>query len=188
MLDEASILLLRFTLLIKSIYNQNPVKPRFGVKCPAMGCSKTLVKSINVDKHLGDLNVQKLVNITENIRTKHKDLGTCTNIIEAEIIQCYLYTNKTRYLNEILLTGIDLNQEEEEEEELEFSSHYINTFSIYRGRKGETDIGYRHTWNSTTATLILVRARRTAPIHRIAILRPHPSDDDDEYDGYTSIQ
>ena len=82
----------------------------------------------------------------------------------------------------------------EEEEELEFydlsalyrlfESLYIHIFSMYRRKKGETEIGYRETWNSTTATLVLLRARSTAPIHRIAILRPHPSDDD-EYDGYT---
>ena len=36
-------------------------------------------------------------------------------------------------------------------------------------------IGYRETWNSTTVTLVLWRARSTAPIHGIAILRPHPT-------------
>ena len=52
---------------------------------------------------------------------------------------------------------------------------------MYLGKKG-----YRETWISTTATLVLLRARSTAPIHGIAILRPHPSDDndDDEYDWY----
>ena len=64
-----------------------------------------------------------------------------------------------------------------------YSSHYIHTFRMYRGKKGETEIGYRKTWNSTTVTLVNLRARSTAPIHGIAILRPHPSDDDD-YDGY----
>ena len=60
-----------------------------------------------------------------------------------------------------------------------YSSHFIHTFSMYRENKGETEVGYRETWNSTTVT----RARSTAPIHEIAILRPHPSDDD-EYNGY----
>ena len=64
-----------------------------------------------------------------------------------------------------------------------YSSHYIHTFSMYRRREGKTEIGYRETWNSKTVTLVLLRARSTAPIHGIAILRPHPSDDD-EYDGY----
>ena len=54
---------------------------------------------------------------------------------------------------------------------------------MYRGKKGETEFGYRETWNYTTATLVILPARSTAPIHGIAILRPHPSDDD-EYDGY----
>ena len=35
----------------------------------------------------------------------------------------------------------------------------------------------------TTATLVLSRARSTAPIHGADILRPHLMDDD-EYDGY----
>ena len=57
-----------------------------------------------------------------------------------------------------------------------YSSHYIHTFRMYRGKKEETKIGYRETWNSTTATLVLLRARSTAPIHGIAMLRPHPKD------------
>ena len=44
---------------------------------------------------------------------------------------------------------------------------------MHRGKKGETEFGYRETWNSTTATLVLLRTRGTAPIHGIAILRPH---------------
>ena len=64
-----------------------------------------------------------------------------------------------------------------------YSSHYIHTFRMYRVKKGETEIGYRKTLNSTTVTLVLLRARSIAPIHGIAVLRPHPSDDD-EYDGY----
>ena len=64
-----------------------------------------------------------------------------------------------------------------------YSSHYIHTFIMHREKKRETEIGYRDTWNSTTATLVLLRARSKGPIHGIAILRPHPSDDD-EYDGY----
>ena len=68
-----------------------------------------------------------------------------------------------------------------------FTSHHIHTCSMYRGKKGEAEIGYRETWNSTTVTLVLLRARITAPIHRIAILRPNPSDDN-HYDGYTCIQ
>ena len=54
---------------------------------------------------------------------------------------------------------------------------------MYREKEGETEIEYRETWNSTTVTLVLLRARSTTPIHGIAILRPHPLDDD-EYDGY----
>jgi len=47
-------------------------------------------------------------------------------------------------------------------------------YRVYRGKKGETEFGYRETWNSTTATLILLRARSAAPIHGIDILRAHP--------------
>ena len=64
-----------------------------------------------------------------------------------------------------------------------FKSLYSHIYRAYRGQKGETEFGYRETWHSTTATLVLVRAWSTAPIHGIALLRPHPSDDD-EYDGY----
>ena len=64
-----------------------------------------------------------------------------------------------------------------------YSSHYIHTFSMYRGKKGKTEIGYRDTWNSTTVTHVLLCARSTALIHGIAILLPHSSNDD-EYDGY----
>ena len=76
-----------------------------------------------------------------------------------------------------------------EEEELEFYDLsalvkvIICTFSMHRGKKGETEFRYRETWNSTTAVLVLLRARGKAPIHGIAILRPHPSDDDG-YEGY----
>ena len=85
--------------------------------------------------------------------------------------------------------------EEEEEQEFYdlsalyrlFKSSYSHIYRAYRGKKGETEIGYRDTWNSTTATLVLLRARSTAPIHRSDILRPHPMDND-EYDGYTCIQ
>ena len=63
------------------------------------------------------------------------------------------------------------------------SSHYIHTVIVYRGKKGKTEIGYRETWNSTTSTLVLLRARGTAPIYETDILRPHPMDDD-EYDEY----
>jgi len=52
-----------------------------------------------------------------------------------------------------------------------------------RGKYGETEIGYRETWDSTTATLVLLRGRSTAHIHKVAIVRPIPSDDD-EYDGW----
>ena len=55
-----------------------------------------------------------------------------------------------------------------------YSSHYIHTRIVHRGKEGEREIGYRETWNSTTATLVLLRARSTAPIHGT-----------DEYDGYT---
>ena len=36
-----------------------------------------------------------------------------------------------------------------------YSNHYIHTFSMQRVKKGETEIGYRETWHSTTATLVL---------------------------------
>ena len=62
-----------------------------------------------------------------------------------------------------------------------FKSLYSHIYCAFRVKKGETKFGYRETWNSTTATLVLLRARSTAPIHGIAILRPFPSDDD-EYD------
>ena len=68
-----------------------------------------------------------------------------------------------------------------------FKSLYSHIYRAYRGNKGETEFGYRETWNSTTATPVLLRSRSTAPIHGIAILRPHPSDDD-EYDGYVQLK
>ena len=49
-------------------------------------------------------------------------------------------------------------------------------------KKGGTNIGYRDTRNTTTATLVHLSARSKGPIQGIAILRPHPSHDD-EYDG-----
>ena len=71
--------------------------------------------------------------------------------------------------------------EEEEETELTFyslsalywllKSLYSHIYRAYRGKKGETEIGYRETWNSTTVTLVLLCVRSTAPIHWIAILR-----------------
>ena len=60
-----------------------------------------------------------------------------------------------------------------------FKSLYSSTHRAYREKKGETEFGYRDTWNSTTATLVLLRARSMAPIHGIAILRPNPTDDDE---------
>ena len=64
-----------------------------------------------------------------------------------------------------------------------YSSHYVHTFSMYRGKKGETELGYRETCSSTTATLVLLNARSTAPIHGVTIVRLH-SPVDDEYDEY----
>ena len=47
---------------------------------------------------------------------------------------------------------------EEEEVELEhyigYSSHFIHTCIVHSGKKGETEIGYKETWNSTTAILV----------------------------------
>ena len=54
---------------------------------------------------------------------------------------------------------------------------------MHRGKERETEIGYRETWNSTTATLVLLRGLSTVPILGIDILRPR-STDDDEYDVY----
>ena len=61
------------------------------------------------------------------------------------------------------------NEEEEEEEELEFyvlSARYrifkslsSHMYRAYRGKKGETEFGYRETGNSTRATLLLTRDR-----------------------------
>ena len=65
-----------------------------------------------------------------------------------------------------------------------YSSHYIHTFIVHKGKKGGTEFGYRATWNSTTATLVLLRAWSRVPIHGTDILHPHPMDDDDEYNGY----
>ena len=72
-------------------------------------------------------------------------------------------------------------REREREEELEFSTfqpylgysnHYIHTCIVHGGKKGETEMGYRETWNSTFHPVFL-RSRSTAPIHGT-----------DEYDGY----
>ena len=81
----------------------------------------------------------------------------------------------------------------DKEEELQF--YDLSALHVYRlfkslyshivhiRKKGYTEIGYRETWNSTTATLVLLRVLSKAPIHGINILRPHPTDID-EYDGY----
>ena len=76
-----------------------------------------------------------------------------------------------------------MKEEEEKEEELEFFDLsalyrlfkllYSHRYRAYRGNKGETEIGYRETWNSTTVTLVLLHGRNTAPIQGT-----------DEYDGY----
>ena len=50
-----------------------------------------------------------------------------------------------------------------------FKSLYSHIYRAYRGKKGETVFGYRETWNSTTATLVLLRARSKAPIHETDI-------------------
>ena len=65
--------------------------------------------------------------------------------------------------------------EEEEEEELKFydlsalyrlfKSLYSYSYRAYRREKGETEIGYREPWKSTTGTLVILRARSKAPIH-----------------------
>ena len=52
-----------------------------------------------------------------------------------------------------------------------FKSLYSHIYHAYRGKKWETEIGYRETWNSTIATLVLLRVRSTAPIHGIIIYR-----------------
>ena len=57
-----------------------------------------------------------------------------------------------------------------------FKSLYSHIYHSYRGKKGETEIGYRETCNSTTVTLVLVRARSKPPIHGTDILRPNPTD------------
>ena len=57
-----------------------------------------------------------------------------------------------------------------------YSSHYIHTFIMHRGKRGETEIGYRETWDSTTATLVLLRDRGTTPIHGTDMLRPQMDD------------
>ena len=48
-------------------------------------------------------------------------------------------------------------------------------------------MGFRETWNSTTATLVLLRARSTAPIHGVDILRPHPTDEARKIESGTPI-
>ena len=40
-----------------------------------------------------------------------------------------------------------------------FKSLYSHMYRAYGGKKGETEIGYRETWNSTIASLVIVRAR-----------------------------
>ena len=80
-----------------------------------------------------------------------------------------------RLSGEITLVEIAL----EEEEKLEFydlsalyrlfRSLYSHIYRAYRGKKGETEFGYRETWNSTTATLVILHVWSTALIHGIAI-------------------
>ena len=64
-----------------------------------------------------------------------------------------------------------------------YSSHYIHTCIMHRGKKRETEIGYRETWNSNQPQSPWGLYVPGAPIHGTDIVRPHPMDDD-EYDGY----
>ena len=48
--------------------------------------------------------------------------------------------------------------------------------SCIEERKERQNIGLGDTWPSAKATLVLLRARSTDPIHRTDILRPHPLD------------
>ena len=66
-----------------------------------------------------------------------------------------------------------------------YSSHYSHTVIVHTWyiEERQTSDTERETWNSTTATLVLLRTRSTALIHGTDVLRPHPMDDD-EYDGY----
>ena len=53
-----------------------------------------------------------------------------------------------------------------------YSSHYIHTCILHRGKKGKTDIGNTTLIqrDSTTATLVLIRPRNTAtPMNTIDI-------------------
>jgi len=77
------------------------------------------------------------------------------------------------------------DDKEEEEEELEFrdlsalyrlfKSLYSHIYRAYRGKKGETEIGYRKTWNSTTVTLFFyvpeIQLRYTGPTFYVPIRR-----------------
>ena len=56
-------------------------------------------------------------------------------------------------------------------------SLYSHIYRVYRGKKGETEFGYSETWNSTTATLVLLHAWSKAPIHGTDILCPHPMEE-----------
>ena len=58
-----------------------------------------------------------------------------------------------------------------------FKSLYSHIYRAYMGQKAETEFGYREAWNTTTATLVRLRDRITAPIHGTDILRPHPTDE-----------
>ena len=57
-------------------------------------------------------------------------------------------------------------------------SSLICTHLLCRGKK-ETEIESRETYNSTIATLVLLRARSTVPIHGTDVLRPYPMDDEE---------
>ena len=64
-----------------------------------------------------------------------------------------------------------------------YSSHYIHTLIVHRGKKEETEMKYREIWISTQATLIRLRALITDPIHGTNNLHHHQIDDD-KYDGF----
>ena len=54
-----------------------------------------------------------------------------------------------------------------------FKSLYSHFIVLQRKERRDKKIGYKETWNSTTTTLVLLRARSTATIHG--------TDEHDEY-------
>ena len=100
------------------------------------------------------------------------------------LIVCFVSVLKWFIVQRMLYVSEKYKEEEEELDVYDlselyrlFKSLYSHMYRVYRGKKRRDRIWNRETWNSPTGTLVILRARSTAPIHRTDILRPHPTDE-----------